>query len=58
LRLSLDGEASSPCDNLAARICGQILAEQMNIFNVHLLYPGELLTDKQIVDAGPTHLGS
>jgi hypothetical protein len=28
LRLSLDGEVNSPCDNLAARICKQILAEQ------------------------------
>jgi hypothetical protein len=29
LRLSLDGEVNSPCDNLAARICLQILAEQI-----------------------------
>jgi hypothetical protein len=37
LRLSLYGEASSPRDNLSARICGQILAGQMNIFNVKML---------------------
>jgi hypothetical protein len=37
LILSLDGEASSPCDNLAARLCGQIHAERMDIFNSNLL---------------------
>jgi hypothetical protein len=35
LRLPLDGEASSPCGNLAARICSQILAERIDIFNIN-----------------------
>jgi hypothetical protein len=37
LRLSLNGEASSPCDNLAARIARQILAERFDIFKVEPL---------------------
>ncbi|MDR2056292.1 MAG: hypothetical protein LBQ10_10565, partial [Desulfovibrio sp.] len=36
MRLSLDGEVNSPCDNLAARICEQILAERFIYFQCEL----------------------
>jgi hypothetical protein len=40
--LSLEGEASSPCDNLGAGICRQILAERMDIFNDNPLRKGNI----------------